>query len=399
MIARVHILVAAMALLLAALHGPAVAAAGAPREVRIAYITRTDDPFYAASGGYTGIYGKGRQPAIAAARMAIRQARIIGRAVGLKFTLVERSLDAGETVASALAAMTGPEAPAAAILDVPQAEVKTAALAFRDAGPVLFNIRHPGMALRAATCNTHLFHVMPSRAMLADGLVQHLLKRNWHEVEELVGETPEDRAIAAAFEASAHKYGVTISDKKTFADVNDPRRRDESNIRLLLAGSSARVVFIADASREFARFVPYNTPQPALIIGSAGLVPAAWSALWERQGAPQLNKRFLKAAGRPMLDEDWASWVAVRAVVEVMRLKPDLQKKNLAAALLDQDLRLELYKGFPGSFRPWSHQLRQPILLTTGEAVAGLAPVEGVLHQTNVLDTLGLDQPEFTCAP
>jgi len=26
-----------------------------------------------------------------------------------------------------------------------------------------------------------------------------------------------------------------------------------------------------------------------------------------------------------------------------------------------------------------------------------MAPVEGVLHQTNILDTLGLDEPEFTC--
>jgi len=41
--------------------------------------------------------------------------------------------------------------------------------------------------------------------------------------------------------------------------------------------------------------------------------------------------------------------------------------------------------------------LRQAILLATEEAVVGLAPVEGALHQYNVLDTLGLDQPEFVC--
>ncbi len=395
---RATILTALLALFLAGLALPPARAA-TPRDIRIVYITRSDDPFYAASGGYTGIYGKGREPAIAAARMAIKGARIVGRAVGLRFTLVEKALGDGETAASALQAKSGADAPMAAILDLPRSEIMATALALESTPLVLFNIRDPGMHLRLKTCSTHLFHAIPSRAMLADALSQHLLTRGWHDLTELVGETPEDHAIAAAFEASAHKYGLAIDEKKTFADVNDPRRRNESNVRLLLAGSSARVIFIADATREFARFVPYNTPEPALVVGSAGLVPAAWSSLYERQGAPQLNKRFLRAAGRPMLDEDWASWVAVRAVVEALRLDPGLDARDLEKALLDQNVRLELYKGFPGSFRPWSRQLRQPILLTTGEAVAGIAPVEGVLHQTNVLDTLGLDKPEFKCAP
>ncbi len=398
MTTRSAIFLACLVLLLAAIAAPIGARADGVRQITIAYLTRVDDPYYARSGGYTGIYGKGREPAIAAARMAIKGARIIGRAVGLKFSLLEKSLGDGETAPAALAAMAGPDQPVAAILDLPLDEVRDAALALKGKPLVLFNIRHQATALRAETCNTDLFHVIPSEAMLADGLVQHLMARNWREAFELVGETRDDRALAAAFEASARKYGITITAKKTFADVEDPRRRDQSNIRLLLAGAEPQIVFIADASREFARAVPYNTPSPALIVGSAGLVPAAWSSLWERQGAPQLNKRFLKAAGRPMLDEDWASWVAVRAVVEAMRLHPGLAVGGLAKALLDPDLSLELYKGYPGSFRPWSHQLRQPILLTTGEAVVGMAPVEGVLHQTNNLDTLGLDEPEFTCA-
>jgi hypothetical protein len=35
--------------------------------------------------------------------------------------------------------------------------------------------------------------------------------------------------------------------------------------------------------------------------------------------------------------------------------------------------------------------------LGTQDAVIALAPLEGALHQTNTLDTLGPDQPEFTC--
>jgi ABC transporter substrate binding protein (PQQ-dependent alcohol dehydrogenase system) len=49
------------------------------------------------------------------------------------------------------------------------------------------------------------------------------------------------------------------------------------------------------------------------------------------------------------------------------------------------------------TFRPWDGQLRQPLLLTDGQGVIGLAPVEGLLHPRNVLDTLGADAPERLC--
>jgi len=54
-------------------------------------------------------------------------------------------------------------------------------------------------------------------------------------------------------------------------------------------------------------------------------------------------------------------------------------------------------KGVPLSFRPWDGQLRQPLLLTDGQGVVGQAPIEGLLHPSDVLDTLGADAPEKLC--
>jgi len=87
----------------------------------------------------------------------------------------------------------------------------------------------------------------------------------------------------------------------------------------------------------------------------------------------------------------------VRAIVEAAARSRPASAAELLPELLDPNLTLELYKGNPGSFRPWSHQLRQPILLGSEGSVAGMAPVEGMLHRTNTLDTLGLDEPEFHC--
>ncbi len=50
-----------------------------------------------------------------------------------------------------------------------------------------------------------------------------------------------------------------------------------------------------------------------------------------------------------------------------------------------------------GVFWLWSGQLRQPILLATRDAVIGRAPIEGFLHPTNNLDTLGLDEALSPC--
>jgi ABC transporter substrate binding protein (PQQ-dependent alcohol dehydrogenase system) len=98
-----------------------------------------------------------------------------------------------------------------------------------------------------------------------------------------------------------------------------------------------------------------------------------------------------------MADEDWATWIAVRATLDAAVIASDLSAGAIYAALLSADLKIELYKGAPGSFRSWSHQLRQPILLGTHDAVLALTPVEAALHQKNNLDTLGVDEPEFRC--
>ena len=58
------------------------------------------------------------------------------------------------------------------------------------------------------------------------------------------------------------------------------------------------------------------------MIGATGLVATAWSWTWERYGAPQVSHRFKKRAGRDMGAEDWAAWLAVRALDDARARKP-----------------------------------------------------------------------------
>jgi ABC transporter substrate binding protein (PQQ-dependent alcohol dehydrogenase system) len=130
-------------------------------------------------------------------------------------------------------------------------------------------------------------------------------------------------------------------------------------------------------------------------VGDAGLVALAWHAQFERFGAPQVNRRFARAAGRSMAMQDWAAWMAGKALaaaaVAARVGTPATFSKALATLELDGS------KGVSLSFRGWDGQLRQPLLLSDGQSVVALAPTEGVLHPKNILDTLGADAPEKLC--
>jgi len=123
----------------------------------------------------------------------------------------------------------------------------------------------------------------------------------------------------------------------------------------------------------------------------------AWHWTWEHNGAPQVNSRFQRlTGGRRMESADWAAWIAVKMVVKAAQgtRSADFKKQRdfmLGGAVFDGD------KGLALSVRHWDHQLRQAILLATPYAVVASAPVEGFLHRTNVLDTLGDDASDTPC--
>lgn len=376
---------------------PATALAADPVPLVIGYVDRADDPAYAVKRGYEAIRATSIPSPFPGAALAVADAKLIGEAAGLSVSLVRVTLEEGEDAAKAIRTLSAEKHAAAVIVDLPLDETTAVARALTDLPLALMNARHHDPALRISTCASHLFHTMPSSDMLSDALAQGLAKRNWKRVLVVSGDDAEDAATAETFQRSAAKFGLAIVATRTFVAGNDPRDRERNNPRLITGATDYDVVYVADHLGDFARALPYNTALPRPVVGAAGLVATAWHQYWERQGAPQLNRRFERMAKHPMSESDWATWVATRALVEVSVRKKAHTGPQLAAALLDPTLALELYKGSPGSFRPWNRQMRQPILLATDVAVTGFTPVEGMLHQSNTLDTLGLDEPEFHC--
>ncbi|WP_146140269.1 amino acid ABC transporter substrate-binding protein [Alsobacter soli] len=376
--------------------GPAFAQTAAAQDRVILFVDREGDPWYQRLNAHDGVMRISHLTSLPGAELAAKDGRAAGRALGATFKVVRRTLKADEPVEQALraAADQGVEA---AILDVPAADLLTAS-ASAPPSMALFNIRDQDEQLRKDTCRGTLFHVIPSRSMLTDGLAQFLVRRNWKKILVLEGPEPDDKAFSQSMAASARKFGARIVDTRPFAMTNDPRKREETNLGLLTGSGDYDVVFVSDMVGEFGRMTPYRTILPRPVVGTEGLRPLAWHAAAERNGAPQLNRRFEREAGRPMTQEDWAAWAAVRVVIDAdMRGARDATPAPLPKRLLRQDTTLELYKALPGSFRSWDHQLRQGIFLSTHNAVIDLAPVEGFLHETNTLDTLGMAPPQSPC--
>ena len=378
------------------LAGVAVSTAAANEAVSFGYLQREGDPAYAQHRTYTGLVLRDRTPPLDGAKTALRDSRVIGRSIGVKFDLRERVLGEDEGLMGAMKAFIE-DGTRIFLLDLPLQDVTQAARSLTGHDVLLFNIRHGAGELRGEDCSPVLFHTTPSDAMLMDGLAQFLFKKNWTDVLVLEGEEKPDLTISAAFQASARKFRLNVVDVRPFVLSNDPRVRDQTNIAILTGDADYDVIFLADTLGEFGRYVPYQTFRPRPIVGSEGLISSAWHWTWERHGAPQLNQRFDRIAKRRMKDADYAAWAAVKSVVEAMVRTQSRDLATLRDFLTSDAFMLDTYKGAPGNFRPWNNQLRQSVLLHTHNAVVARAPLDEFLHQTNTLDTLGQDRPETEC--
>ena len=259
--------------------------------------------------------------------------------------------------------------------------------------PVL-NVGNAEDRLREKDCRTRLYHLLPSERMRADALAQTLASSRWSQVLLLTGPSAEDMQRSAVAQAAIKRYGLKLVGSKPYKLSADPRERDLANPRLLTAGTYD-VVWVVDSDGEFARALPYRTVLPRPVVGDAGLTALAWHPQFERFGAPQVSRRFTRSAQRPMGAADWSAWMAGKALAAAASTAPKGPANAFAAALANVDL--DGSKGVSMSFRAWDGQLRQRMLLTDGQGVVAYAPMDGILHPKNTLDTLGGDAPEKLC--
>lgn len=336
------------------------------------------------------------------ARLGLVEATATGRFLGIAYDMQEAAkpdeaavLDAARTAIAAGRRMLVVDLPAALLLklaDLPEA---------KDA--VILDVATSDDALRGADCRRNVLHVAPSRAMLADALLQYLVTKDWRRIFLLTGRTSADRLYADALRRSARKFQVKVAADREWSFNPAAQQADTGHYQIntevadATGEASYDMLVAADEAGGFADQLAYRTRDPRPIAGSAGLVAAVWTPLYDEYAGAQLQLRFRNRAHRPMTGLDFDAWLGVRAVAEAAVRGGSADPAALGAFMRGPNFQIAGYKGAAMSFRPWDGQLRQPILLADDHSLVSISPQRGFLHQFNVLDTLGADQPETAC--
>jgi ABC transporter substrate binding protein (PQQ-dependent alcohol dehydrogenase system) len=269
---------------------------------------------------------------------------------------------------------------------------------------VILDMRTQDDRLRETDCRANVFHIMPNRAMKADALAQYLVSKQWMKWVLIEGSNPDDKLFADAIRRAAKRFAGNIVEERTYTFTAGSRRSDtgQAQIRKQMTELTQRlpdhdVIIVADESEVFGDYLPYRTWDARPVVGTQGLVPTAWHRSQEQWGGTQIQRRFIKAANRPMLERDYTGWMAARTFGESVTRISTADPKAMRDYLLSDKFELAAFKGQGLTFRHWDQQLREPILLASPLMLVSVSPQEGFLHQVSELDTLGLDRPETKC--
>ena len=340
---------------------------------------------------------------IAGAKLAAEDNNTTGRFLGQTYTIEDVRLQPGDDPVAALNGLLQ-HGVSFVLADLPAAALLTLAEAAKDKGVLIFNTSAPEDSLREENCRANVFHVAPSYSMLADGLAQYLVWKQWKRWLLFKGSHPQDELYAEALARAAKKFGAKIVEERIYEDTGGGRRSDSGSVqtqRLIpVATQNAPAYYVlvaADESEVFANYLPFRTWDPRPVAGSAGLEPLSWDGTHEQWGAIQLQNRFMKLASRRMNARDNNAWVAMRMIGEAAARTGSNDPKILRDYLTGPEFGIAAFKGQKQTLRHWNQQLRQPILLGDGRMIVSVSPQEGFLHQTSELDTLGFDQPETKC--
>lgn len=291
------------------------------------------------------------------------------------------------------------------LLDLPAEMQLKVSDAFKGKDVMFFNVSAKDNALRRDKCRANIIHIAPSRAMLADAIVQYLVVKKWPRMLLLRGKFPADIEYADSLKRAAKRFGAKVVEEREYAyDPGAARTDGGSELikkQMLAFTQEAKdhdVVAVADESEVFGAYVPYRTWVPRPVVGTAGLSPLTFHIAHEQWGASQFQNRFYKKARRYLKPVDYNAFIAVRSIGEAATRTKSNDPAKMIGYLKDPEFSIPGFKGQKLTIRDWNLQMRMPIMLTDRYLAISWSPQEGFLHQRNLTDSLGFDKPEANCS-
>lgn len=316
-----------------------------------------------------------------------------------------------------------------------QAEVLSA-IAERAEIP-FFNIGE-SQGLRSGVCSRFTFHIEASAAMYLDAMVERTAAqghRRWFVVYE---DSDQGRDLGQAATRAIAKRGrggeqvgagASVVKQPLYGNEMDAIIESGADSILLLLDEADQIAFLAqmESYRVDVPAMPYPVAlaQSRNYIASAQLRSSVTSphhriALWETtlrtNGADAFNDLFMARWGEVTESAGWAAYHAVKIVFKAMLAAGSADSGAIIDYLENPKAHFDVAKGPGVSFRPWDHQLRQPLCLIRinhdakwsridPNARVSIAEIATVLpdasvdraHAVEMLDRFGDGPNETTC--
>ena len=176
------------------------AAAGETAEIKIGYLRRAEQ-----KPAISLLDVAAPDAGLAGAELAVADNNTTGRFLNQNFSITDVQLGPDGDPAAALQKLGG-EGVSLVVTDLPAAALLKAADAGRARGMLFFNAGALSDSLREEDCRADVIHVAPTRSMLADGLAQYLVWKQWLKWVLVTGSHPED----AAFRGRAQARGAAL---------------------------------------------------------------------------------------------------------------------------------------------------------------------------------------------
>ena len=299
-----------------------------------------------------------------------------------------------------------------------------------------FNVGETDDALRGVGCSRYVFHVEASDAMYLDALAELARAQGyarWYVVADTTarGEALQERAALAAEKSGSTIVGsssVRAAQAIYYTDVDKAKAAEADVIVILLqaydqfnfilqmeeAGIEKPVLTLPETitqTRDYIAAARYRLPK---------LNPRHRIALWETttpDAAGQAFNAMIRAQWGEGADPTaWSSYHAIKIILETVTATGTTDAEAMIAHLENPDTAFDVLKGNGVSFRPWDHQLRQPLYgLSVDQDAAwdrmnldsriGIAKYEGTIpgalpadaDARNWLDQLGNSASHSTC--
>lgn len=322
----------------------------------------------------TGFLGQVGAYAVMGAQLAIEEANARGGVLGRPIEVIyEDSVNPGTAVQKARKLIEKDKV-VALVGEISSASALAIGEVVQEAGIPFINTGANSDEIRGTKCHRYVFSTEGSNTMYVNTIGQWLIKnRKFNRWYFLTA----DYAFGHDLYRVSKKLLLENGGTELGNDMIPTNTPDYSSYILKLKSVNPDLLFLNLAGVDQTTFLkqykefgaPFETAggvMDTVQFWAAGpdAITGVWPSLWyhgiDVPAAKEFTNRFMKKFEKPPDNQAWSDYTAMQIILQAIEKTGGTQSKDLVK-FLESGVEFEIYKGRPGKFREWDHQLMQPM--------------------------------------